>query len=92
MCMEQFSPNWADDEKGVFDLRESIIPFALLQISNQFRALKPGEYIDVICSEKSITRDLECILTRYGYESQYIDSPDAKAPEVCIRFRKTNPS
>lgn len=73
-----------------FDLRESIIPFSLLQISNHFKAMKPGEYIEIICSDETIAKDLRCILAKFEYESQYIDKPDTKAPEFCIRLRKIN--
>lgn len=71
-----------------FDLRESIIPFSLLQISNYFRMMESGEYIEVIGSDETITKDLKSILAKFKYEAQYMQKPDAKTSDFCIRLRK----
>jgi TusA-related sulfurtransferase len=72
----------------IFDLRESIVPFSLLQISNRFKTMNPGEYIEVIGSDEAITKDIKSILAKFEYEVQYVDTPDTKTPDFCIRLRK----
>lgn len=71
-----------------FDLRESIIPFSLLQISNRFRMMEPGDYIEVIGSDVTITKDLKSILAKFEYDAQYVHKPDTKTSDFRIRLRK----
>lgn len=73
---------------ATYDLRESIIPFALLQICNHLKAMKHGEAIEVICPDENITRVLKSILARFKYESSHVDKPGTTAPEFCLRLRK----
>jgi TusA-related sulfurtransferase len=46
-----------------FDLREAIIPFSLLQITNLFYRMPAGETIEIIGNDASIAEDLQRILS-----------------------------
>jgi len=71
-----------------FDLRESIIPFSLLQISNHFKMMKPGEAMDIICPDATIEKDLQCILPRREYEIIPLDQTSTETNVFFIRLRK----
>ena len=45
-----------------FDLRETIIPFSLLQICNYFKQMKVGDVIEILSPDAGIEKDLKCIL------------------------------
>ena len=45
-----------------FDLRDTIIPFSLLQIANHFQRMKPGDEIEVIGNDPGIESDIRKIL------------------------------
>jgi TusA-related sulfurtransferase len=71
-----------------FDLRTSIIPFALLEISNHFKKMKPGEVIEILSDEAGIEKDLKCILPKAQYEITRLDSPALHRGTLFIRLRK----
>lgn len=71
-----------------FDLRETIIPFSLLQISNHFKRMKPGEVIEILCCDDRIARDLKCILPRLEYEIVFFESPETGRTEYSICLKK----
>ncbi|MGD9211029.1 MAG: hypothetical protein PVI90_09630 [Desulfobacteraceae bacterium] len=70
-----------------FNLRHSIIPFSLLQISNCFQKLKPGEVIEIIGCEESVAQDLKCIIADAEYETIPIKTA-WDTPELIIRITK----
>ena len=45
-----------------FDFRSTIIPFSLLEITHQFKKMKPGEVMEIICNDIGICSDLKSIL------------------------------
>jgi TusA-related sulfurtransferase len=45
-----------------FDLRDTIVPFSLLQIANHFQRMKVGEEIEVIGNDPGIQSDIKKIL------------------------------
>jgi TusA-related sulfurtransferase len=45
-----------------FDLRDTIIPFSLLQIAHHFQHMAVGEEIEICGDEADIGRDLQSIL------------------------------
>ena len=50
------------------DLRGAIIPFSLLKVSQVFKILKPGELLEIWCSDPDIRSDLFKILPESAYE------------------------
>ena len=67
-----------------FDLRETLIPFSLLQVANAFREMKPGEQIEIFAGvtpiDAAILKDVMLILPRTDYdlisrESRVNDDP-----------------
>jgi TusA-related sulfurtransferase len=71
-----------------FDLRESIIPFSLLQISNHFKRMKSGEVVDIICPDATVEKDLQCILPRREYEIFLLDQAVSEINGFFIRLLK----
>jgi TusA-related sulfurtransferase len=50
------------------DLRGAIIPFSLLKVSQVFKILKPGELLEILCSDPDTRIDLFKILPESSYE------------------------
>lgn len=50
------------------DLRGVIIPFSLLKASQLFKIIKPGELLEIWCSDPDIQEDLFKILPHSAYE------------------------
>ena len=50
------------------DLRGAIIPFSLLKVSHVFKILKPGELLEILCSDPDTRIDLFKILPESSYE------------------------
>jgi TusA-related sulfurtransferase len=50
------------------DLRGVIIPFSLLKASQVFKIIKPGELLEIWCSDPGIQEDLLKILPHSAYE------------------------
>ena len=71
-----------------FDLRDTIIPFSLLQITNHFKQMKPGEIFEVIVSDESIVRDLKSILPELEYELVHMENLDEDHPDFLIRLKR----
>jgi len=69
-------------------LRESIIPFSLLQISNHFKRMKSGEVVDIICPDATTEKDLHCILPRRQFEIFLMDPASTESNVFFIRLRK----
>jgi hypothetical protein len=77
---------------ATFDLRRTLIPFSLLEITNAFNAMRAGEEIDVLCGpaqkEAAIVNDLERILPPSEFElvsSTIIAGADAA---IQLKLRK----
>lgn len=71
-----------------FDLRQTIIPFSLLQIINHFKTMVPGEVVEIIYADESIVEDLECLLPESGYVLIEKEILDEDASEVKIALKK----
>lgn len=71
-----------------FDLRETIIPFSLLQICNHFKRMKPGEVLEVLCCDAAIEKDLRCILSGLTCEIVVSEMPGRGRGEFILRLRK----
>ncbi|MGD9240541.1 MAG: sulfurtransferase TusA family protein [Desulfobacterales bacterium] len=50
------------------DLRGVIIPFSLLKASQVFKIIKPGELLEIWCSDPDIQENLVKILPHSAYE------------------------
>ena len=50
------------------DLRGTIIPFSLLKVSQVFKIIKPGELLEILCSDPDTRIDLFKILPESAYE------------------------
>lgn len=70
-----------------FDLRGTIIPFSLLQISNHFNRMQPGEIFEVVGVDAAIENELRCILPARAYEILPCD-PHPASGIGFIRVRK----
>ncbi|QTA82578.1 TusA-like domain-containing protein [Desulfonema limicola] len=73
-----------------FDLRESILSFALLQITNLFKKIKPGEVIKVIGNEQKVIKDIKRVLPGYNYEISINEIEDNKEKVFCLKLIKKN--
>ena len=71
-----------------FDLRESIIPFALLQINNYFKRMKSGDVIEILCFDACIEQDLKRILPRLAYETHSKIRSTSGPTEFAIHLQK----
>ena len=54
--------------RHTLDLRGVIIPFSLLKASQVFKIIKPGELLEILCSDPDIQKDLFKILPHSAYE------------------------
>ena len=75
-----------------FDLRETIISFSLLQLTNHFRKMNPGEIVEIICSDKNIAEDLKCLLPEKSYEFIRIENVDKNSSDLRIELKKIKAS
>lgn len=48
------------------DIRNELIPFSLLKISNAFKRMKPGDVMEVIANDAGIANDLQRLLPNAG--------------------------
>ena len=56
-----------------FDSRNTILPLFLLQVTNAFRQMKPGEKLEIIANDTSIAEDLKSILASRGHELKVVE-------------------
>ena len=75
-----------------FDLRETIIPFSLLQITNHFKRMKPGQVVEIIGSDASVAADLKSILSAREYEMVEIENLASDGPDFRMRLKKKSTS
>jgi TusA-related sulfurtransferase len=74
-----------------FDLRGTIIPFALLQISNLFKEMKPGEFMEIVGDDASISKDLKRILPESTCEFSFNENCTGNEPLFKVQLKKTKP-
>ena len=58
------------------DLRGTIIPFSLLKVSQVFKIIKPGELLEILCSDPDIRKDLFKILPHSSYELNLMEESE----------------
>lgn len=59
-----------------FDSRNTIRPLFLLQVTNAFLQMRPGEKLEVITNDRYITADLQRILCRCRHELKVVEQMD----------------
>ena len=78
-----------------FDLRETLLPFSLLQITNLFREMKPGEEMQIFAGvshiDATILRDVMLILPQRDYDLIAKENLDGDDPVTRLRLRKKKP-
>ena len=75
-----------------FDLRETIISFSLLQLTNHFREMNPGDTVEIFCSDESIPEDLKRLLPERSYEIIRIENATADSSDLRIELKKIKAS
>lgn len=50
-----------------YDIRDTIIPFSLLQVTNRLKQMKVGDRLNIIYSDPSIETDLKSLLSQSEY-------------------------
>ena len=73
----------------ILDLRGMIVPVTLLNISQSFREIKPGEAVEIVGNDPETKRDLFKILRAFPYELMYVSDEETV---YRVRLRKGNPA
>ena len=72
-----------------FDLRDALIPFSLLQITNAFRRMGPGEVMEILADDAEIKTDLQRILPLAAYDIFFFsEANNAGRQSYRLRLRK----
>ena len=71
-----------------FDLRETVIPFSLLQITNHFKQMKSGDVIEIIFRDANIVRDLNSILPESEYELIHMGNPEGDHQDFVMQLKR----
>ena len=67
-----------------FDSRNTLTPFFLLQVTNAFRQMKPGETLEIIANDASIASDLKSILASREHELKIVERVDETSKDFRI--------
>lgn len=70
------------------DLRETIIPFSLLQIVRQFKRMETGATIRILGIEKTIIHDLRSVLPKGKFKMLEVEPMDRKSPYYQLKLKK----
>lgn len=71
------------------DLRETIIPFSLLQIANHFKRMETGETMEIRGIEEDIISDLKRVLPVRTFELRKTETFTSDSPYFRLRLTKT---
>ncbi len=75
-----------------FDLRETLIPFSLLEITNVFRGMKPGEEMEIFAGithiDAAILKDVLLILPQTDYDLISRENRVGDNPVTRLKLRK----
>ncbi|MFO7715313.1 sulfurtransferase TusA family protein [Desulfosarcina sp.] len=75
-----------------FDLRETLIPFSLLQVANAFRQMTPGEEMEICAGvtriDAAILKDVLLILPQTDYDLLSIENRLGEDPFMRLILRK----
>jgi len=64
------------------------MPLGLLKVTQSFRALKPGEILEVLLSEPESSHELFKVLPHATYEVTAMESQGRSNPHYCIKLQK----
>ena len=71
-----------------FDLRESLIPFSLLKITNTFSQMKSGEVMEIIAGETCVCSELKRLLPDSGCRILVDKTVDRSGTGIRVRLTK----
>ncbi|WP_319406731.1 hypothetical protein [uncultured Desulfosarcina sp.] len=75
-----------------FDLRETLIPFSLLQVANAFKEMKPGEEMEIFAGatpiDAAILKDVLRILPQTDYDLIFSENRANDDPVTRLILRK----
>ena len=72
----------------IFDLRETIISFSMLQLTNYFKKMKPGDSIEILFSDESIPEDIKRLLPEKSCSFTRIEKMDPDSSDFRIKLKK----
>ena len=72
------------------DLRETIIPFSLLEIINQFKQMRQGDTMEILGIERDIVPDLKRVLPSGAYRMSNADIMNADSLYFRLWITKTH--
>jgi TusA-related sulfurtransferase len=67
-----------------------LLPLSLLKVTQSFRALKPGETLEVLLSESESSQELFKVLPHASYEVTAMEAQGRSNPHYCIQLQKKN--
>lgn len=71
-----------------FDLRDTIIPFSLLQIAHHFQQMKVGDEVEIFGNDPGIAQDLQSILPAPEATLRTIATAQDERPRFRWRLKK----
>lgn len=74
-----------DEPIDVFDLRNAIVPFSLLDIRHRFKKMQPGDSLVVLWSDSAAADDLLRVLPASSFEIEFLRM-SAGVPCHRVRF------
>jgi TusA-related sulfurtransferase len=74
--------------KYKLDLRGLLIPLSLLKVTQSFRALKPGETLEVLWREPESPQELFRVLPHASYEVIAMEEQGSANPYYRIQLQK----
>jgi TusA-related sulfurtransferase len=77
---------------GLFDLRDTITPFSLLQVTNHFKQMDAGEILEIVGNDESIATDLKRLLPALEYEFMGIENLGNDSADFRLQLRKVKTS
>jgi TusA-related sulfurtransferase len=74
--------------KHKLDIRGLLIPLSLLKVTQRFRALRPGETLEVLWREPKSPQELFKVLPRASYEVIEMEEQGKTNPYYRIQLQK----
>jgi len=71
------------------DLRRAIVPFTLLKVSQVFRAIQPGDIIEIYWSDPETSADIFKILPESSFELIVMEEMEDDEPSYRMEIKKT---
>jgi TusA-related sulfurtransferase len=74
------------------DIRDTILPFSLLEISCLFQKMKVGSVIEILTNSQNVLSDLKLILHQYDYNISQRNVMIDNQPSIQIFLKKKRPA